>query len=320
MPFNEIRGQSEALQIIKAGIESEKIQGGYLFSGPDSVGKKMTAVILSQAINCLSSSQSDACGACVSCKKIENNRHPDVHFISANNGQLKIEDIRQMQKEISLRAYEGKYKVFIIDDAHMLTPEASNCLLKVLEEPPRSSLIILITDKPGMLFKTIISRCKIIKFKPLMREELRQELQNSQGLDKSTAHFLAYFSEGRLGEALRLKGTDIISERNVIIEKLKRPASFNSIELKADDRESLLFTLNILSAWFRDLYLMKYGMPDNEAINFDRKDDLLESLSRFSSLNLERILTAIADTVFYSQNNINTRLLLLNLKAQIWEQ
>jgi len=293
--------------------------GGYLFSGPDSVGKKMASIILSQALNCVLNNN-DACGTCPSCKKIENGQHPDVHLISAADGQLRIEDIRQLQKEINLKAYEGRFKVFIIDNAHMLTPEASNCLLKVLEEPPSLSLIILVTDKPGLLFKTIISRCKIIKFSAQKREELADELKGSYGLDSTSARFLAYYSEGRLGEALRLKGTDIMNTRNSVIDTLSRPSSFSSIGLKVEDKSSLLFALKILSAWFRDLYLLKAGVPDSEAINFDRRSDLLKDLSRFSSVDLERILTAISTTVFYSQSNINTRLLLLNLRAQIWEK
>jgi len=319
MPFSDIRGQDAALGIIKASGEAGNLQGGYLFTGPDSVGKKMAAKVLSAALNC-SLNNNDACGLCPSCKKIEKDQHPDVHIISSLDLQLKIEEIRQLQKDINLKAYEGRVKVFIIDNAHTLTPEAANCLLKVLEEPPKASLIILITDKPGLLFKTIVSRCKIVKFKANDREGLKKALREDYGLDNSFAHFLAYFSEGRLGEALRLKDTDILRAKNSIIDKLATPSSFGIEGLKIEDRQSFRLLLSILNTWFRDLYLMKAGMPKLEVINFDRMSDLSKAMSRFSHSDLERILNAISSTALYLERNINTRLLLHNLKAQIWER
>ena len=213
MPFKDIKGQRQALNIIKAGIESQRLEGGYLFTGPASIGKKMAAVAFSQAVNCYSLSKADACAECPSCKKIAKNQHPDVRLFSEETGEIKTEIIRDMQKWIFLKPYEGKFKVFIIDNAHMLTPKASNRLLKVLEEPPKSSLIILITDRPNRLFKTVISRCKVVKFKPYNRDDLTKELEGSYGMSHSVAHFLAYFSEGRLGEALRLRKDKIIEER-----------------------------------------------------------------------------------------------------------
>ena len=317
MPFKDIKGQERALEIIKINLDRGKLAGGYLFTGPESVGKKMSARVLSQALNCLQNTN-DACGVCSSCIKIEKGQHPDVHIISSNDPKLKIEEIRQLKKDIYLRAYEGKFKVFIIDNAHTLTPEASNCLLKVLEEPPDSSLIILVTDKGPMLFKTIISRCKVVKFKAQKRQDLELILREGYNLDKGLAHFLAYFSEGKLGNALRLKDSDILRVRNNIIDRLMAPSLFDLAGLKIEDRKSFYLSLNILNTWFRDLYLMKFGMPQPEAINSDRSGELSKALVYFSISDLERILTAIFNTAAYLERNINTRLLLHNLKAQIW--
>jgi DNA polymerase III subunit delta' len=318
MPFRDIKGQCQALNIIKAGIESQRLEGGYLFTGPDSIGKKMAAVAFSQAVNCLFLSKLDACAECPSCKKIAKNQHPDVRLFSEETGSIKIEIIRDMQKWISLKPYEGKFKVFIIDNAHMLTPEASNCLLKVLEEPPKSSLVMLITDRPNMLLKTIISRCRVVKFKPYNREDLTRELEGSYSMDHSIAHFLAYFSEGRLGEALRLKKDKIMEERRAVIDKLKTPNSFNGITAMIDSKEAFLFILKVFSSWFRDLYFLKHGLPTNKVINYDYTEELLNSSRELSILNIDKVLTTIYDAAFYSQYSINPRLLILNLKAQIW--
>lgn len=319
MPLSDIKGQDQALEILKAYIDSGRLGGGYLFTGPSSVGKKMTAKILAQALNCVGNNN-QACGSCPSCLKINSDAHPDVHIISGDDGQLKIGYVRQLQKDINLKAYEGRFKVFIIDNAHTLTSEAANCLLKVLEEPPRSSLIILITDKPNLLFKTILSRCKIVKFHAAKRKELNKTLSRDYGLDSSLAHFLSYFSEGRLGEALRLKDSSILNRKNDIIDKFVISSSFGVEGIDIEDKQDFYSTLNILSAWFRDIYLIKSGVPDLELINLDRKDDLLKIVNRFSYPDLDRIIGVLSNTILCLERNINTKLLLHNLKAQIWER
>lgn len=321
MPFSDIKGQDRALEILKANLDGGCLEGGYLFTGPASVGKKMTAKILSQALNC-AESNNEACGLCPSCLKINGDSHPDVHIISGDEKQLKIESVRQLQKEINLKAYEGRFKVFIIDNAHTLTPEAANCLLKVLEEPPRFSLIILITDKPNLLFKTILSRCKIVKFHAANREELNKTLSGNYGLDNSLAHFLSYFSEGRLGEALRLKESGILNKKNSIIDKFVMPSSSGVEGIDIEDKQDFCSVLNILSAWFRDIYFVKSGMPDRELINFDRRVDLLKIANRCSYPDLDRMMAAISNTAGCLERNINTKLLLYNLfsEAQIWEK
>jgi len=318
MPFNDIKGQKAAVEVIMSYKAGNRIEGGYLFTGPRGVGKRMTAVILSQSLNCLSS-QYDACGLCPSCVKIANGQHPDVHIILAEEGQIKIEQIRQLQKEISLKAYEGKFKLFIIDNAHMLNAEAANCLLKVLEEPPKGSLIILVTDKPGLLFKTVVSRCKVIRFKAQERTVLKKCLEDEYGLNTELAHFLAYFCEGRFGEAIKLKDSNILEQKNNIINKLITPGSFDMEGLGIEDKKTFSFVINIVNAWFRDIYLIKNGLPCSEVINFDRKDDLKKAAGYFSSLNLEKILSALPSAAFFLERNINTRLLLHNLKIQIWQ-
>lgn len=318
MSFNSIKGQDKAIQMLKGYIEQSRLEGGYLFTGPDGVGKKLVAKNLAKTINCFKESL-DACEQCVSCKKIENNLHPDMHFIEHGEAEIKIEFIRNLQKEISLRPYEAKRKVFVIDNAHNLTPEAANALLKILEEPPKSSLIILISDKPDLLFKTIISRCKVLNFPPVARLRLKDILKIDYGLDSNTAHFLAYFSEGRFGRALKFKDTDIIREKNLVIDKFALSSKLNLTNIDIKNKDALRGYLNILATWFRDIYLIKIGMPHSEIINFDRKEELLKAMSKFSFLDLNNILDAISNSIIYLSQNINNRLILYNLGAQLWK-
>lgn len=349
MSFPDIKGQDKSIQILKEHLKQSRLANGYLFVGGEGVGKKLVAKTLAKTVNC-QEELLDSCDKCASCLKIEKNQHPDVHIVDAatplniNSEQskndiadstaIKIGHIRQLQKDISLKAYEGKRKVFIIDNAHHLTAAASNALLKILEEPPRDSLIILISANPTLLFKTIISRCQVLRFSTLARAELEDILRKDYSLDNHLAHFLAYFCEGRLGRALSLKDTDILKKKNRIIDALalsnlafpKGPTStsqrytepaLESSSIK--NREELRVYLNILTGWFRDMYLIKIGMPHSELINLDRKTELLKFMPRFSFPDLDAILNFISESLLYLEQNVNIKLLLSNLKVELWK-
>lgn len=313
MSFNNVRGQEKPIEIIKEFIRQPSAGRGYLFCGPEGIGKKLLAKTYAKAINCESNS-SDACDICASCLKIEQNQHPDIHLIEGSDTEsIKIEDIRNLQREASFRPFEAKRKVFIIDNAHNLTPEAASALLKTLEEPAKDSAIILITAKVNLLFKTIVSRCQVVKFYPLPRQELEKILSNDFNLDLNMAHFLAYFSEGRLGLALKLKDSDIYAEKNLIIDELftKKPDVFN-LNL-AHGKQEMRDLLNVLAVWLRDIYILKSGMPENQVINLDRKAELTRLAKEYSFLDLEQGINIISDSMLWLQQNINAKLILSNL-------
>lgn len=321
MPFKDIKGQDKPIEILKSYFKNPSLSAAYLFTGQEGVGKFLAAKNFAKALNCLNEGE-DACGVCPSCLKIDKGLHPDVHFIAPEDTDIiRIEDIRNLKKDVFLKPYEAKKRVFIINDAHTLNAEAANALLKVLEEPPPHNLIILVTPKPGLLFKTVVSRCRIIKFAPLKRENLKNILFKDYSLHNHLAHFLAYFSEGRIGAALRLKDTDILSRKNKIIDGfigLNKQGLENTI---VEGRQNLRDCLNILAAWFRDLYLLKTGLGHCELINLDRKSELLVSAGRYNFSELDKILENISDALFYTGHNINAKLLLSNLRMQVlWKR
>ncbi len=333
MSFQDIKGQDRPIQILKEYIRHSRITGSYIFAGEDGVGKKLVAKTLAKALNCEGGTL-DSCDKCVSCLKIEKGQHPDIHIIggstpvNVNHGpsriaaaeesdSIKIEDIRQLQKDINLKPYEGRKKIFIIDNAHSLTGEASNALLKILEEPPSESLIILISSKIQLLFKTIISRCKMMKFHPLQRSNLEEILKKGFHLDNDLAHYLAYFCEGRIGRALKLKDTDTLRERDRIVDEFtpeKRPGQGG---LSIENRNNARAHLNILAGWFRDMYLIKIGAPYAELINLDRKAELLRLMQRYTFVDLYEIFNSISGSLLYLERNVNIKLLLSNLKFSI---
>lgn len=316
MSFKNIKGNLQAIELLKSGISQDTLYGAYIFSGPEGVGKMLTAKVLAKAVNCLENT-ADSCDACSSCLKIEKGFHPDVSIVDALGSEIKIEYIRQLQRDISLRPYEARKKVFIINNAHNLNPESSNAFLKTLEEPPKNSLIILVTSKPGLLFKTILSRSKTIRFYPLKRQELEVVLKDSYGLDAKISHFLAYFSEGSIGKALYLKNRDILKEKNRIIDALFSMSIGTPVNYPENKREDIRGMLDILVSWVRDIYLVKSGMPQDEMIHLDRKNDILRLVSRYSFSELDAVVNAISNSLLYLAQNVNTKLLLANLQLTL---
>jgi len=313
MRFADILGHDQPVSIINSYIEANSFSGGFIFSGPEGIGKRLVAQMVSQKLNC--SAVDKPCGLCESCLKIEKLVHPDLHIIQNGQGQIKIDDIRGILREANFRPYEGAMKIFIIDDAHKLNPDAANALLKTLEEPPKDALIILITHKPQNIIKTVLSRCKRIKFYPLARAGLETVLLKDYSLDKLTAHFLGFYAEGRLGLALKLKDSLGLTQKNKIFDSFVLSTKPLERNLMEQNKDQLHDCLNILASWFRDIYLLKAGLADNEIIHLDRKHDLLKLLSKFSFKQLDDIMAAISESLLYLERNINNKLLLHNLGA-----
>ncbi|MDD5129645.1 MAG: DNA polymerase III subunit delta' [Candidatus Omnitrophica bacterium] len=318
MRFSDCLGQERPLSIIRAHLAGSRFSGAYIFSGPEGIGKKMAAKIIAGQLNCTGQAQRP-CGECSSCLKINKEEHPDLHIIQNGESQIKIEDVRDILRQASFRPYEGMVKVFIIDNAHKLNTEAANSLLKVLEEPPKDAVIILITHKPQNIIKTVLSRCKAIKFTPLIRAQLENILIKNYALDKTTAHFLAYYAEGRLGLALRLKDTPLLQEKNRIFDSFIISAKPLDRNIMGQSKEQLQVCLNILASWFRDIYLLKAGAADKEIIHSDRHSDLLKLIPKFSFKQLDDILSTLSESSLYLEKNVNSKLLLHNLGAQLWK-
>lgn len=320
MSFEQIKGNDNQIQILKAAWQGNKIPTAYLFTGPQGVGKSLTAKAFAKALDCLDSKKGDSCGHCANCNKIEKGNHPDVHWLSATsnsesadsvNATIKIEDMRQLQRQMYLMPYESQLKIFIINDAERLTIEAANAFLKVLEEPPKNTLIILVTSKPQRLPATIISRCQQLKFSVLSKDSLENLLHNEYKLDSALSHYLAYYCEGKIGEALNLKERNLLINKNLIIDYFINPRSRSEkIEFTKDKIKE---ALEVLSSWFRDLYFMKLGMPHMQLINIDRKKELLDGMAHYSFSDLDSIFAFISDSFLYLEQNINPKLLMTNL-------
>lgn len=164
--FAEITGQGQkrASALLKAGFQAGRISHAYLFSGQKGCGKYQAALTFTQLLLCEDPQEAEPCGNCLQCHKVAAGNHPDVEIIVPDGASLKIEQIRTLQEKVYYQAYEGKYKVIIIRQAHLLTEEAANSLLKILEEPPDKTVFLLLAEDMAKLPITIQSRCQPVPF------------------------------------------------------------------------------------------------------------------------------------------------------------
>ncbi len=174
--FDSVLAQGHVTQTLKNAISSGRIAHAYLFSGPRGVGKTTTARILAKALNCENGPTPEPCGECARCREIANGRSLDVLEIdgASNRG---IDEIRDLRESVNYASSESRYKIYIIDEVHMLTPEAFNALLKTLEEPPRHVIFIFATTAPHKVPATILSRCQRFDFRRIPAEDIARSLR-----------------------------------------------------------------------------------------------------------------------------------------------
>lgn len=183
MALKDVIGQDKAVSILLRTLGRERVPSAYLFSGESGIGKKFTAVNLAKAVNCLSNAEiqpsayPDACDLCSSCKKIDAGTHPDFFIIAPEKNEIRVNEIRAVEEALSLRAYEGRRKVVVIDDAETMNQSAANAFLKTLEEPPQGSLLVLITSNAEGLPETIRSRCSRLNFSALSKKACEEVIR-----------------------------------------------------------------------------------------------------------------------------------------------
>ena len=261
MSLQKIGGQETAKLMLGSSLRSGRISHAYLFSGPGGSARRRAADAFARALLCERGPElGDACGECLSCRKVEHGNHPDLQAIGPDGASIKIEQIRELQKMFSYRSGSNGRKVYIIDEADKMTVQASNSLLKFLEEPPAPAVAILLAENAQTLLPTIRSRVQLVPFTAMGAEFILGELA-AEGLATPAARCAAYLTPGP-EECKALAAENWFAEiRNVVIQLGKDSIGRNGASLvtaqqqvfKAGLGEHLDSLFDLFHLWFRDM-------------------------------------------------------------------
>ena len=287
--FELVYGQDVIVKTLKNVIKNDKLSHAYLFTGPRGTGKTSSAKLFAKAINCLNNKDGDACNECENCKSFNNNSNPDIIEIDAasNNG---VDEIREIKNKVSLVPSMSKYKVYIIDEVHMLSIGAFNALLKTLEEPPEYIIFILATTEPQKIPTTIISRCQRFDFKSISHDKMKQCLENiiskeNITIDDGAIEEIINNSKGGMRDAIGL---------------LDQASAFCNNNITANDIEELSGNISIkqIRTFLSNIMQKEYNVIFDLISNYS-------SNGKDFALICEKIINYIREGILYKKK-INT--------------
>ncbi len=362
MSFTNVVNQEIPKRILSGALKKDMLASAYLFYGEAGTGKWALALELAKAINC-ESNENQGCDNCLSCKKIEKLIHPDVKTIFAvpfasprtqaerdrrqeaierfrkektkepyaivkfeKKVNIPVDQIRQMQRELSLKPFEGKRKVVVITEVENMHPSSANSLLKTLEEPAPDSHLILTTTDINRLLPTVVSRCQQIRFGKIPSGLIEKRLKQGTQIDEKKASFYAKISNGSLGRALLIQGEKEYMRRDAI-DMVEICVLGNTSEiidkvgelLNKRDRNSILEMFEFLFSLFRDVYLTKETSGKELVLNYDMASEVVKLSEKFKRQNKVEEALKVIDHIRKDckTRNANLKLALLTLCLEL---
>ncbi len=313
----KVVGQDAAVSMLARCLAEDRISHAYLFVGPAHVGKATTARRFAQALNCLG--DDPPCGECRACRLIADGKHPDVETMGVGglceepehrdhrtdgSRDIRICQVRRMQRVLSRTPYEGRCRVIIVDPADALTTEAANAFLKTLEEPPPNVVLILVAQREEMLPPTVRSRCRRVPFRASPVAAAARALEEGWSVPPERAELLARLSRGCLGWALAaLDDEELLAAHEAALDEAQRLTEAGYAEriaLAAEmgarylrDRDGVLRTLETWQEWWRDVLLVSVGRSE-QVTHVDQLDRLRRQAAKYEVGVVFQALEAIA--------------------------
>ncbi len=311
-------GHEWAVDILRRHAASGEMRHAYLFTGPSGVGRRTLALRFAQALNCPQpTAPGEPCRACRTCRQIERMEHPDLSVVAGESegGVLKIEQVRELQHALALAPYEAAYRVALLLRFQEANPNAANALLKTLEEAPARVVLLLTADTQEALLPTIVSRCELVRLRPLDLGRVQAALQEQAGLPAEQARILAHLSGGRVGYALRLAADPaLLEERRAWLEELlemldaPRRKRFAYAEKIAKDKETFRRALLVWMSFWRDVLLATAG-AQAPLENLEREGEVRRLAARLDLASARAGVAAVERGLDGLARNLNTRLL-----------
>lgn len=323
----KIVGHEWVVRLLNSAISHNRVGHAYLITGPDSIGKMTLARSFTQTLNCTAEREHRPCGVCRSCKLIQEDKHPDVRVVlpevsDRGTQSIKIEQIRRLQQDLSLSAYEARYKVALLKRFDTANLNAANAFLKTLEEPPSNVILLLTAMDSDTILPTINSRCRSIKLRPVPTTLIEETLMTRHHVRPETANLLAHLADGRLGWAIRAhQDPALLQSRRTQLDALHQAlpgslvARFTLAESLARKTETLPLLLQTWLSWWRDLALLSYGQKgaSQRITNIDEMELLHNLAGRWPRNGVLKSLQQTETALRQLKQNANARLVMENI-------
>ncbi len=310
-------GHEWAVDMLRQHVAHDAARHAYIFAGPPGLGRRTLALRFAQALNCTQTIEPGLpCGKCRDCKQIEAMGHPDLTIIQAETegGTLKVDQIREARRSLTLKPYQSKYRVAIFLRFQEANDNAANALLKVLEEAPSYAVLILTADNPEGLLPTIVSRCEVLRLRPVPLEILASFLKE-RGADEEFAKLIAHVSGGCPGYALRLmqdpSALEFRQEKLADLQTLlpaSRVDKFSYAEKLSKDKDMMRHVLLLWASFWRDV-LLRVGGASTPIANVDRVQEIEFLVGLVSLSEVRRVVSNLENALERMDANVNARLL-----------
>ena len=312
-----LTGHEWAVDMLKKHVINGTTRHAYLFSGPPGLGRRTLALRFAQALNCPTPvSAGIPCGTCRDCKQIESMHYADLSVVQADSegGTLKVDQIREVRKTLTYKPYQSKYRVALFLRFHEANDNAANALLKTLEEAPSYAVLILTADNPEQLLPTILSRCEVLRLRPLRIEEVKRDL-TGRGVESNRANLIAHISGGRPGYARRLVEDDQLLEKReerlndlLILLPASRVEKFKYADQLSKDKDSMRQTILFWLSYWRDV-MLRTAQATGPLVNVDRNVEIEDIAIRMDLSSARRVVSGLEEALEKMDRNVNSRML-----------
>lgn len=311
--FKDVVGHNEIINYIRNAVTENKVSHAYILNGERGSGKKMLATLFAETLLCEKGGP-DPCNECHSCIQIDSGNHPDVIKVQHEKPSvISVDDIRkQVNDTVLIRPYQGAYKVYIINDADLMTQQAQNALLKTLEEPPKYVVFLLLTENADLLLPTITSRCIMLKLRNIRDTLIRKYLMEKLEVPDYKADMCTAFAQGNLGRAIMLANSDHFNEiREEAVQLLKYINDMEISEIVQAIKRITIYKLeindylDIIMIWYRDILIYKATKDVDTVVFKDQLKYIKERAKKSSYEGIELIIESLDKAKQRLKANVN---------------
>ena len=310
--FKDVVGHKDILKYISSAVENNRVSHAYILNGERGSGKKMLANLFAMTLE--STGQEKPCNECHSCKQAESGNHPDIIRVTHEKpNSISVDDIRtQVNNTVDIKPYQGPYKVYIIPQADMMTPQAQNAILKTIEEPPSYAVFLLLTENAETLLPTINSRCVMLKLRNIKDTLIKKYLMENLEIPDYKADMCTAFAQGNMGRAIMLANSDHFNEiREEAVQLLKHINEMELNEIVAAVKNISVYKLeitdylDIIMIWYRDVLLYKATKEIDKVVFKDQLQSIKEQARKSSYEGIELILESLEKAKARLKANVN---------------